>query len=255
MANLEWISVKDRLPDNRTLCLVYAVDLEGGYLHNQFNLAFFGDGRWIYHLGNYGYGYEITHWIALTSPVPIGHELPMKVRELEEEIGVITVDFDKDIQREMLQNKLKLACDILGCEQPMDKTDRAAEIVYGLMRRDGYQWSDQAQAWVSVDGEWVTVVQRLKPDIQMITRDETRTMHRELGYYDPPGMGGMDEDEAQQIQLHNQKLRLACEILGIDPKDSPLSAKQVFEVMRDRGWIEEVDGWAVSEKVDHDDNS
>ncbi len=71
---------------------------------------------------------------------------------------------------EQHHDKLKMACEILGVEIPVDQ--RGAEIVYGLMRREGYQWSEQAQAWVSVDGEWVTVVQRLKPDIQMIDTDE-----------------------------------------------------------------------------------
>lgn len=59
------VSVKDRLPENGTECLVWKEPRTIGFGHSGFVLSIFEDGKFS---DIYGYE-EVTHWIPIRKPV------------------------------------------------------------------------------------------------------------------------------------------------------------------------------------------
>ena len=60
---MEWISVKDRLPDHKTQCIGY---FEVAYSYGfNINEVFYNDGRWFWDLDSIE---NITHWMPLPEP-------------------------------------------------------------------------------------------------------------------------------------------------------------------------------------------
>jgi hypothetical protein len=59
----EWISVKDRLPANRTSVLVWCPERRNKYT------AYWADGEWTHFAGFFSFvEEEVTHWMPLPEP-------------------------------------------------------------------------------------------------------------------------------------------------------------------------------------------
>ena len=60
---MEWISVKDRLPEDDAMCLVY-----GRNWHEIVVAIYYGDGKWLTCYGLTNITRFVTHWMPMPMP-------------------------------------------------------------------------------------------------------------------------------------------------------------------------------------------
>lgn len=97
----EWISVKERLPEEGTLCVALSVFItDWGEETRHFYLADFKQGSFLYteDIDYYG-GWEIpeiTHWIPVPSFSECDHEHLKEVKDMEE-LRTVELDVQKGV--------------------------------------------------------------------------------------------------------------------------------------------------------------